>query len=390
MKPTKLFLILLYHSLILGSNSFSQITFDEFISKVQSTPDSINKSEIVTEFLVKNLFPITEGNKIHFVFRGQGKVVAAPGELNGWNPELSLLSRIKGTDFFYRTDTLSIRGRAEYKIWVDSVWILDPLNPRKAKGGFGDNSDVWMPNYTPSKTADYNPDIAHGSNDTVWFESKILNRKHPVYIYRPFTMRYKNLPAVYVNDGGDYLSFAKMNNVLDNLIYEGKIKPVVGVFIDPRTDPKDSQTNKRMTDYSASQDYIKFLSDELIPFIDEKYFTSQNSKDRLIMGASLGGLISTFASYQRPDVFANSAAQSPAYLQANFEVIRMLTEGEYQDINAYIDTGILYDTKTESRIVKALLLEKGIKLKYSEFPEGHNWTNWQSRLDDILIYFYGR
>lgn len=31
---------------------------------------------------------------------------------------------------------------------------------------------------------------------------------------------------------------------------------------------------------------------------------------------------------------------------------------------------------------------KGIRLKYLEQPEGHNWTNWCARIDDIAQYFF--
>ncbi len=375
---------------IITSTSFGQQKFTDFIKLLKSETDSVKKATIISDYLSSNKIPVVEENAIYFIYRGNAKIAAVPGELNGWNIDKSLMQKIDGTNLFFRVDTLDAAGRAEYKIWVDSVWMLDPLNPRKALGGFGFNSDVWMPNYSPPAEIEYDDGIPHGKIDTIWFESKILKRKHPILIYQPFTKLMKNLPTIYVNDGGEYLSIAKMNNVLDNLIANNIIKPVIGIFIDPRTDITNPESNMRMIDYSASKDYLNFLTDELIPFVEKNYSVSTEASDRLIMGASMGGLISTYVSYERPDIFKNGAAQSPAYMQANFKVIEMLAEGGYKDINVYIDTGILNDTKIVSRIAKALLIERKIKLNYAEYPEGHNWTNWQARLDDILKYFFGK
>lgn len=375
---------------IITSTSLGQQKFTELINLLNSDTDSVHKGKMISSYLSSNKIPVVEENIIYFVYRGNAKIVAAPGELNGWNVEKSLMQKIDGTDLFFRVDTLDAAGRAEYKIWVDSVWMLDPLNQRKALGGFGYNSDVWMPWYSPPTEIEFDDGIPHGKIDTIWFESKILKRTHPILIYQPFTKLMKNLPTVYVNDGGEYLSVAKMNNVLDNLIANNITKPVIGVFIDPRTDPANPESNMRMVDYSASEDYLKFLTDELVPFVEKNYSVSTEASDRLIMGASMGGLISTYVSYKRPDIFKNSAAQSPAYAQANFSVIEMIAEGEYKNINVYIDTGTLNDTKIVSRIAKALLIERKIKLNYTEYPEGHNWTNWRARLDDILKYFFGK
>lgn len=381
------FIILLF---IITYTSFAQQKFNELINLLHSETDSVQKAAMISDYLSNNNIPVVEGNAIYFVYRGNAKIAAAPGELNGWNIDKSLMQKVNGTNLFFRVDTLDIAGRAEYKIWVDSVWMLDPLNHRKALGGFGYNSDVWMPQYFPPTEIEYDEGIPHGKIDTIWFESKILKRTHSISIYQPFTKLMKNLPTVYVNDGGEYLSIAKMNNVMDNLIANNITKPVIGVFIDSRIDPTKPETNMRMTDYSASEDYLQFLTDELVPFVEKNYSGSTEASDRLIMGASMGGLISTYVSYERPDVFKNSAAQSPAYMQANYKVIEMLAEGGYKDINVYIDAGTLYDTKIVSRIAKALLTERKIKLNYSEFPEGHNWTNWQARIDDILKYFFGK
>src|SRR5713226_3146951 len=249
-------------------------TFSEFVAAIQTAPDGPAKTRLIDEFLSRNTIPFIEGDTVHFLYRGKGKFVAVPGEMNRWNPSEAGMKRIPDTDLFFRTYTMSSSGRVEYKIWVDSAWTLDPLNPRKARGGYGENSDLWMPGYRPAKNVEFNPTIPRGKIDTLWFTSKRLKRKHPIFVYiPPGAEGKKRLPITYIMDGGDYLSLGKMNNVLDNLLAEHLIRPLVGVFVEPRTDINNPATNKRMTDYAASKKFLDFLENELAHFVEKKYHT---------------------------------------------------------------------------------------------------------------------
>ncbi len=107
------------------------------------------------------------------------------------------------------------------------------------------------------------------------------------------------------------------------------------------------------------------------------------------MGASLGGLISAYAAYRRPDVFGLCAAQSPSFNWEKDRILRMIEAGSRKAIKFYIDTGTLHDVEIVSRNMKKILQDKGYELSYAEYPEGHNWSNWRARIDDILVYFWG-
>src|SRR5436309_5166942 len=153
-----------------------------------------------------------------------------------------------------------------------------------------------MPDSRRSDDIDSHPAIPHGLIDTVWIKSKYLRRQHPVFIYTPPGLRRMNyLPVVFVTDGGDYLSFGKMNVVLDNLIARKQIRPIIAVFVDPRTDPVNPASNKRMTEYAASDSYLDFLEKEVAAMIGRLYPVTDEVANRLILGASMGGLISTYA-----------------------------------------------------------------------------------------------
>src|ERR1051326_7068880 len=94
--------------------------------------------------------------------------------------------------------------------------MLDPGNPRKAQGGFGENSELLMPGYG-------SPPILWTSErrplDTLSLGSSCLHRTYPTYVYTPpGASPEKGLPTIYVTDGGEYLSLAGMDRILDRLI----------------------------------------------------------------------------------------------------------------------------------------------------------------------------
>ncbi|TLY29051.1 MAG: esterase family protein [Ignavibacteria bacterium] len=364
-------------------------TFQNFIRQLTLASASAEKDTLVARYVLRHGAPVVESTSVHFIYRGSGKTAAVPSEINGWHPFSSPMVHAEGTNFFWRTDTLPIDARIEYKLWIDSNWILDPLNPRRAKGGFGENSELRMSGYRESTADREDPKTERGAIDTLSIESAILHRRYPVYVYTPSGYTEGMLlPSIYVTDGGDYLTLGRMDIILNSLIGEKRIQPLVAVLVDPRTDPKSPSSNQRMIDYAASDAFLDFLENEVTPFIQKNYRVSPNRRDRLIMGASMGGLISTYAVLRREGFFANSAAQSPAYWQADSAVIKLLDRIKQTGGAFYIQTGTIHDTQVEARLVSRLLREKGGKVTFEEFHEGHNWTNWRSKLDRILTHFF--
>ena len=164
---------------------------------------------------------------------------------------------------------------------------------------------------------------------------------------------------------------------------------MIAVFIDPRTDPSNPSSNHRMIDYSANDSFLDFLEKEIIPKIIEGYPISKNPEDWIIAGASMGGLIATYAVLKRPQIFHKCAAQSPAYLQADGAVIKLAEKTKVNGIKVYIDSGKFFDTEKEANKVVELLKKNGAEVKFLVVPEGHNWTNWSARIPVWLNYFLG-
>ncbi|SCY11984.1 Putative esterase [Nonlabens sp. Hel1_33_55] len=75
-----------------------------------------------------------------------------------------------------------------------------------------------------------------------------------------------------------------------------------------------------------SDDYLKFMTAELKPFIDQNYQTSTLREDTFVMGASMGGLISMYALMEYPEIFGGAGCLSTHF------PIPVLGEAMMQDI----------------------------------------------------------
>lgn len=387
--PRYFFLIVVCNS-ILAISAIQAQTFSKFLSTVSAAADSVSKAETITAFLSSHQKPFPEDSTVWFCYRGSGQNVAVAGDFNEWNPAAAAMKRVDQTDFFWIAQQLPAAGRVEYKLVVDGNWILDPLNSRTSMGGYGPNSDLWMPAYIP---LDYSnaEDIPAGKLDTMWIVSKHLGRRHPVIVYTPAgTKAMKGAQSLWVTDGSDYIRLSEITRIMDILIFSRKVKPVYGIFVDPRVVFDQDSTNKRMTEYSANPHYIDFLQFEVQPVVAKRYGISKRASDKVIMGASMGGLISTYALLTRPEMFAKCASQSPAYRQGDSAVFTLARNTRLRkDLQFYIDTGTIHDTQDDARPVQALLKERGFNVEYAEYPEGHNWKNWRSRIPRILTKFFG-
>jgi predicted alpha/beta superfamily hydrolase len=102
---------------------------------------------------------------------------------------------------------------------------------------------------------------------------------------------------------------------MDRLLVQGDISEmiVVGVY---------NTGSSRTFEYTHSQDpgyggggadlYLDFLESTVIPFVKEKYRVKDTASIS-IMGSSLGGLLSCYAGWTRPDIYTRSGCMSSSF-----------------------------------------------------------------------------
>lgn len=318
------------------------------------------------------------------------------GDFNGWDPNKGGFNgtRVGLSNVWNCIKSFPANARLDYKIVIGSNWILDPDNPFSQSSGVGTiNSELRMPDWVyPAETIPRSR-IPRG-NFSENFSINSANLGYTVY-YRVYTpVNYEslsNLPVIFITDGQEYSDdhLGSMTIVLDNLIYEKRIQPVIAVFIDPHSIPNSSGTNRRRSEYTINKKFADFVSDELVPHIDANYNTNKSPNARAILGTSLGGINAAYLGYYRSEIFRLIAIQSPAFWTKP-EIFNYYQDSNKLPLKIFMSAGTIYDTQADALHLKNILDSKGYQLKYIETPEGHSWGNWRALLDDLLIYFFQR
>ena len=198
-------------------------------------------------------------------------------------------------------------------------------------------------------------------------------------VYRPVeTSDDDSLPTLYVTDGQWYLQYGNFKAVLDKMIDEGAIKPVLVIFLDSRN-PDNPGDNRRNTEFMCNSDFAAFFATELIPQINAQHPASLSRNDRVILGVSFGGLNSACFGLMLPDLFGGIAMQSPASGDQEKEAL---------PLKFFLSAGTDNDNLAAVRRLKRVLTGKGYDLTFKKVRGGHDWRNWGSHLDDVLATFF--
>ena len=156
-----------------------------------------------------------------------------------------------------------------------------------------------------------------------------------------------------------------------------------------------------------SDGYLKFLVEELKPFIDKKYRTNKDAAHTFIAGSSMGGLISMYAICEYPNVFGGAACLSthwPGIFQMNNNPIPEAFYNYLQNNlpnpakhKIYFDYGdktldALYPPLQKK--VDTIMQEKGYTDKSwltKYFPgQDHSEDSWRSRFEIPLLFLLGK
>lgn len=154
--------------------------------------------------------------------------------------------------------------------------------------------------------------IQHGTIDTIVYESKTVGTTRRAIIYAPpgYSKKIK-YPVLYLlhGIGGDekeWLNGGKPQLIMDNLLAQGKVQPMIIVMPNGRA-MKDDRAVGNVFDSAKVQAFATFEKDllnDLIPFIEKKYNVYTDRGNRAIAGLSMGGGQSLNFGLGNPDKFA--------------------------------------------------------------------------------------
>lgn len=370
-----------------------------------STLTQLNKGGDQTDKIWKALkqqrkIPFTILDSVAFIYKGDATSVSWMGDFNGWGYDKKFNSkgtRIPNTNVWILKASFPQDARLDYKIVVnESNWILDPANPHQQWSGVGGgspNSELRMPAWKPEVITEPMPAIFHGRsvNDQL-ISSEVLGYQVMYSVYLPPNYKVSGnevFPILYVLDGYEYLHerMGSMVTILDNLIHLKKIKPIIVIFIDHR-EPINRANNRRMQELAMNENYLRFMTEELLPTVENNYPVSTHASDRAVLGTSMGGLTAAYLAFSKPNLFGLAGIQSPAFWFRP-EIYTVCDNPEKPPVKVFMSTGTINDAQEGALKMREILEKNTCTYKYEEVHQSHSWGNWRDQLDDVLIYFFG-
>ncbi len=346
-----------------------------------------------------NRIPFIAEDSVAFLYRGEATSVEWSGDFNGWGYDKKFDNKgkqIANTNVWVLKASFPKDARLDYKVIVNgNTYILDPENPNQQWSGVGGgspNSELRMPGWKEDAALEYRDNIVHGKvKGDILFQSKALGYQITYSVYVPAGHQPKDsLPTIYVTDGFEYMhpKMGNMVTILDNLIVDKKISPIIAIFID-HLEPVNRSNNRRMDELAMNEKYMKFFTEEFIPLAEQNYPVLKGRENRAILGNSMGGLTSAYFIFSRPEVFGMAGIQSPAFWSKP-QIYSLCDAVSNSETRISMTSGIINDASESTRKMKTILEKNSCIYTYRETNEGHSWGNWRNLIDDILIDFFAK
>ena len=318
-----------------------------------------------------------------------------------------------------------------YSFSVDGVKVMDPGDGEYQRDGnrydnllmiSGPASDLW----------DFKPDVPHGTVQALWYSSEILKQKgRRMYVYTPpgYESSKAKYPVLYLLHGGGgdedaWTTMGRANVILDNLIAQGKAKPMIVVMPNGNatqivsqgyaygpTPPRQSVTAPAPPPVQAAQgglgmgrgaaapgaaptpgrgmtqvyqgSYPNSLVKEIIPFIEKNFRAIPRKDSRAIAGLSMGGGHTTMATNNNPGVFGWIGVWS-AGGQDTEEYVNTLKKVNAGGVKQYwIGAGTTDMALNGSKTLYAAAQKAGLPATFHTEPGAHFWFIWRKFLADF-------
>jgi len=361
------------------------------------TEGALNEPAELERALESRPFPAVGDGWVVFAFRGQAEEVRLHHWIYGL-PSARSFERVAGTDLWTLEMELQRSARVEYKLEVavggQSRLIRDPLNPNLAHDPFGANSVVQGPEYNEPEWAEEQPDTRRGEVVERRMESSVFGDVRPISIYLPARFREtRRYPLLIVHDGLDYLRFTHLAAVLDNLIHRLEIPPVIVALV---------QSPNRLEEYAACDQHAQFLSEELLPLLEDEFPLLPDSRDRALVGASFGAVASLHAAWKHPGLFGKLLLQSGSFAFTDIgdhdrgplfdPVVEFMNEFRREPgkpaEQIFLSCGIYESLIYYNRSMLPVLQGTEANVRLIEAQDGHNWENWRDRLREGLTWLF--
>ncbi|MDP9348654.1 MAG: alpha/beta hydrolase-fold protein [Gemmatimonadota bacterium] len=377
---------------VLLSQQFSG--FADFLRKYEASPPEVRQT-VARAFVAwqqaRGGFPIVEadGNAVFFYLgRGDEADVRVVGDFRPgsffsvyWDTVGEPLTRAGG--IFYRRRAFEPDARIDYAFVVDGRRTPDPLNPRTlfSGPGGGEASELVMPGHRLPAEVVERPGVPRGTLQVVrepWAVPKVSVYLPPGYD------RSRDYPTLYTTDGSAWAELVRLPTILDNLIADREIEPVIAVMIDAAPD--------RSAWYSYNPDYLAYLR-RVVEYVDGRYATRKSAAQRLHAGSSAGGRATAYVGLELPELFGNLAMLSPSfsgpvyYWEPYFGGRKRPAPHLRVWMSAGTYEGYIH---RDAQTMQAYFERVGIPTRAVYVHQGHSFGAWREGAVQMLRHFLSR
>jgi predicted alpha/beta superfamily hydrolase len=233
-------------------------------------------------------------------------------------------------------------------------------------------------------------------------QSKILNESRTLNIYLPPTYtKDKAYPVLYLLDGSANEDFLHILGLVQfyNMQFQMPDFIVVGIAnVDRKRDftfPTDAaDLKKEFPTTGGSSKFINFIENELQPYIESKYSTTET---KFIIGQSLGGLLATEILLKKPQLFTHYLIVSPSLWWDNESLLKiaptLLEQNKNSTAEVYLAVGMkehmtMIKDAQEMSIAFRNAKNPKVKLDFMEMTNENHASILHQSINDIFKKMY--
>ncbi len=288
-----------------------------------------------------------------------------------------------------------------YSFVADGVRLIDPSNALLTPNLLATASALHVPG--PSSLPWEVNEVPHGEIHHHFYKSGVARDHRDYYVYTPPNYdraAKQSYPVLYLlhgysDDASGWTAVGHANVILDNLIAQGRAKPMIVVmplgygtmeFVRPTLDSW-SHTELRHENFKK---FTEELLTEVMPRVESEYRITKDRKERAIAGLSMGGSESLLAGLNNLDKFswvgAFSSGGIPEDFQKDFPSLDATANQQLHLL--WIACGTEDHLITVNRNLREWLRAKGMKHADIETPGMHTWMVWRRNLAEFAALLF--
>lgn len=325
------------------------------------------------------------GEVTYSIYAPKARQVSLAGDAMPWGAQVKAVEHSNGV--WTITVPNVVPGVYRYHFVVDGIEVYDPKAPETSQ-----LTACAMVAPQGDEFFAYRPHIAHGAMAVRSYWSRTLGCTRTMRVWTPagYEKSSAKLPVLYlIHGGGDtdtsWPGAGAAGNILDNLLAEGKIKPMIVVM------PNGSIA----VDGDFTGEVPLFAQDmttDIIPFVEANYRVLTDRKNRAMAGLSMGGMETLETALTHIDLFNYVWVLSSSFKPGSD------FHAEAERLNIFKNATKI--NKTWAKLVftqggpsdiayqngKNCLKEfdaAGIRYEYHEVSGGHSWEAWRQNLYDL-------